>query len=188
MWHTPECGLVHAAISGFDYNQHEETKQVHRYKCKDCTQEWSQKTTGGRFLVIYDGKIVVQVILNEPTQAILHAHLRDRQRFVRKPEPSEELRDTIPVIPKGKASVRIRATCPILSAQIWESVLGDHEGGIQMEARESLAKEAVEENKGADKGDLHLDTRAAAMAAVQNSSDTSIHSSGVFTNVEIEDL
>ena len=57
-----------------------------------------------------------------------------------------------------------------------------------MEALEALAKAAVEENKGADKRDLYLDTGAAAMAAVQNGSDTTIRSTGVFTNVEREVL
>ena len=104
--------------------------------------------------MIYDGKTVIQIILNEPTQVLLHAHLRDRRKFFRKFEPRAELRDTIPVIPKSKASVRIRATCPILSAQIWESVLGEQEGGIHMEALESLAKAAVEVNKDADKRDV----------------------------------
>ena len=90
------------------------------------------------------------------------------------------------MIPKRDASVRIRATCPILSAQIWESVLGEQEGGSHMEALEALAHAAVEENRGADKRDLYLDTGAAARAHPRCA--TSIRATDVFTNVEREDL
>ena len=178
--------MVHAAVSGFDYSVHKGTGQVHRYKCKACTQKWSQSKPGGRFLVIYDGMTVIQIILNEPRQALLHQHLKDRQKFFRKFEPRAELRDTIPVIPKRNASVRIRATCPILSSQIWESVLGEQEGGSHMDALEALAHAAVEENRGADRRGVYLDTGAAARA--YPNSATAIRATGVFTNVEREDL
>ena len=92
------------------------------------------------------------------------------------------------MIPKRNASVRIRATCPILSAQIWAIVLGEQNGGMHMEALEALAHAAVEENRGADRSGMWLDTGAAASAARQNGLDPTMQATGVFTIVEREDL
>ena len=190
LWHHLECGLVHAAVSGFDYNEHKKTKKVHRYKCRGCTQLWSQSKPGGRFLVIYDGTTVIQLILNEPPQKLLHTHLLARTRYFKKFEPRAELRDTIPILPKRNASVRIKATDPALSDQIWQTVLGDQDGCDAVVAIEALAKAAFEENKGSDKDAVFLDTANAARCAKQNGGSIKIAagSAGDFIMVNTEDL
>ena len=178
-WSTLPCrGLTTACTKGLDKSTVTSAKLARR--------SGPSQNRGGRFLVIYDGMTVIQIILNEPGQAILHQHLKARQKYFKKFEPRAELRDTIPVIPKRNASVRIRATCPILSRQIWESVLGEQEGGSHMDALEALAHAAVEENRGADRRGLYLDTGAAARA--HPNSATAIRATGAFTNVEREDL
>jgi hypothetical protein len=38
LWRQMECGLVHAAVTGYDYSHHPGTRQSHRYKCKCCVR------------------------------------------------------------------------------------------------------------------------------------------------------
>ncbi len=120
--------MVHAAVSGFDYSNHEGTGSAHRYKCKACRGKWEVSKPGSRFLVIFDGNTVIQIILNEPSHALLNKHLKERVKYFKKFEPRGECRDTIPMMPRKNASVRISATCPKMNAQIWEAVLGVQEG------------------------------------------------------------
>jgi hypothetical protein len=97
--------------------------------------------------VIYDGETVIQIILNEPPQLLHNDFIKERIKYLKKFEPREGFRDTIPIIPQLKASVRIRATDGGLSDQIWTTVLGDQENGDHMEALEALAKAAMDENR-----------------------------------------
>jgi hypothetical protein len=179
-WDHLECGLVHSAVSGYDYSHHA-TGKSNRYKCKACTETWKQSDPGGRFLVIYDGQTVIQIILNEPPQLLHNAFIKDRVKYLRKFEPREEFRDTIPIIPKLKASVRIRATDDGLSNQIWTTVLGDQEDGDHMEALEALAKTALEENR-----ELHEEKNlidAGHAARVMANKNPLTHQDCVYTSV-----
>ena len=187
VWHQYECGLVHAAVSGFDYTNHKGTGSVHRYKCKACTGKWTGKKPGGRFLVIYDGTTVIQIILNEPSQSLLNNHLKERVRYFRKFEPRAVYRDTIPVIPKKNASVRIRATDPDMNALIWQTVLGEQDGSPIMDELQALAQAAVEENRDSVKGGVMIDTGVATYAA-RSQPPMKILSMGEFKTLDKENL
>jgi hypothetical protein len=141
-----ECGMVHAAVSGYDYSQLFTGTQLITYKCAACRGRWSSNAPGSRFLVIYDGESVIQVILNDPPDNLLEDHLTNKLKHLRKQVRSIDPRDTIPVIPMRKTSVRIRATDSYLSDQIWKAVLANHDGGPHVGALEAFAQTVLPEH------------------------------------------
>jgi hypothetical protein len=130
---------------------------------------------------------VIQIILNEPSQSLLHSHLKERVKYFRKFEPRAVYRDTIPVIPKKNASVRIRATGEDMNALIWQTVLGEQDGSPIMDDLQALAQAAVDENRDTVKGGVMIDTGVATYAA-RGKPPMEILSMGQFETFDKENL
>jgi hypothetical protein len=182
-WLKLECGLVHAAVTGFEYSCHSGSGAKHRYKCKSCAMKWLLAKPGSRFLVIYDGETVIQIILNEPPPPLLESHLIDRAKYYKKFEPRAGLRDAIPIIPQREASVRIRATDEDLSNQIWQSVLGSQDCFEATEVIDRVTKAAMKDVNQPTHA-ICLDTGAAMRHNPDACTEAGVEGSGDFVMLE----
>ena len=125
-WFSAVCGLVMSAVSSWEIR----TKQwgEHNkggYCCRHCRGMWKAGRPGSRMLDICDGQSRVQLILNEPDEALWNRWARDRMELCKRLEPNEAPRDEAP--PSDVPSSHRIQLSALVSDAVWQVVLGNHE-------------------------------------------------------------
>lgn len=98
-----ECGLVLRAASGWHYQVKEKgVAAKNKWVCKYCKGTWASRRGGTRLLMIYDGKVVLQVVVDEPPEAEHNAWVVSRMELMKRLEPNAPVRDAAPTFPKAE--------------------------------------------------------------------------------------
>ena len=114
-----ECGLVLSALSQWTHTVHTGGKRKHRWTCKHCVTQWGACKKGGWFVVIYDGIVVLQLIMDGPPIKEWNQWMRERIEFYKRIEPNDTVRDEIPMVPDAPISHRIRVS-GVVSDAVWK--------------------------------------------------------------------
>ena len=100
-----ECGLVLRAASGWHYQVKEKgVAAKNKWICKYCKGTWAARRGGTRLLMIYDGKVVLQVVVDEPPEAEHNAWVVSRMELMKRLEPNAPVRDAAPTFPKAESA------------------------------------------------------------------------------------
>jgi hypothetical protein len=111
------------------------------WACAYCTQNWSRKRDGSRFVVIYDGEVALQLILDEPPEALWNAWIKERCEFYKRLEPRDDMRDVAPMLPQAPSSNRIKLMGPASDA-VWKVLYSNPEVEALLEV-DRLARTAL---------------------------------------------
>ena len=92
-------------------------------------------------MVIYDGEVALQLILNEPPEPLWNKWIHERCEFYKRLEPRDEMRDVLPMLPDTPAQNRIKMSGPASDA-IWKVIYSNPEVDALLEV-DKLAKAAL---------------------------------------------
>ena len=121
-WRFGECGLILSATSQWDHWQRSgKNSSKNAWGCSYCRGHWASKRGGGRFVQLYAQGLVIQLILDNPPQALWNKWCRERCEYYKRMEPVDTVRDVPPMKPSGARHV-FRAEGP-LSDTIWQTLL-----------------------------------------------------------------
>ena len=140
-WGKVECGLLLPAVTGWDYSRHASGAK-NRYKCKFCTMLW--KGEQGHLLEIYDGVVLISLILDSPPQREYDAWAKERVKLYRKFEPTGALLDAVPKKIEGVTPKRIRLRNEA-SNHIWRVILSGGSNALSAGLMDSVKQEAMKE-------------------------------------------
>ena len=113
-----ECGLVLRACSQWTHTVHTGGKRKHRWTCKHCLTQWGASKEGGWYVVIYDGAVALQLIVDGPPTKEWNVWMKDRIEFYKRIEPNDTVRDEIPMTPVAPVNHRIRVKGQVSDA-VW---------------------------------------------------------------------
>ena len=135
-----ECGLVLRACSQWTHTVHTGGKKKHRWTCKQCLMQWGAGKEGGWFVVIYDGTVVLQLIMDGPPIKEWNVWMKERIEFYKRIEPNDTVRNEIPMVPDAPISHRIRVKGQVSEA-VWRVLYTNPDPQAMMQL-DFLAQEA----------------------------------------------
>ena len=137
------CGLVLSAQSQWNFSRMGRGNKhgVQNCQCRYCDERWIGKKGASRFVVIYDGVHVLQLILDEPPTGPWNLWVKERIEYYMRMEPNDAPRDTPATIPSTATTKRLAFAGP-LSDKIWE-ILYSNPDMSAMEQLDVLAQKAI---------------------------------------------
>ena len=137
-----DCGLVLRAASGWHYQVKEKgVASKNKWVCKYCKGTWASKRGGSRLLMIYDGKVVLQVVLDEPPLTEHNAWVVSRMEYMKRLEPNAPVRDAAPTFPKAESSTgHKRIVLTSAASDLFWKTLYNSTGVNEMRMLEQLAE------------------------------------------------
>ena len=136
-----ECGLLLPAVTGWDYSRHSSGAR-NRWKCKFCTMLWQAEQ--GHFLEIYDGVVLISLIMDGPPQKEYAAWAKERVKLYRKFDPTAALLDAMPKKIEGVTPKRIRLRGEA-SNHLWRVILSGGSNILSAGLMDSVKQEAMQE-------------------------------------------
>ena len=94
-------------------------------------------------MVIYDGEVALQLILDEPPEALW---IHERCEFYKRLEQRDEMRDVLPMLPDTPAQNRIRLSGPASDA-IWKVIYSNPEVDALLERLAAKGPQALRATK-----------------------------------------
>jgi hypothetical protein len=143
VWMKADCGMILSARSQWRMTIRSKNNKngTYGWACAYCTQNWSRKRDGSRFVVIYDGEVALQLILDEPPEALWNAWIKERCEFYKRLEPRDDMRDVAPMLPQAPSSNRIKLMGPASDA-VWKVLYSNPEVEALLEV-DRLARTAL---------------------------------------------
>ena len=77
-------------------------------------------------MVVYDGKVALQIILDEPPESLWNPWIMERCEFYKRLEPRDDIRDMVPMLPQAPSSHRIKLAGPASDA-VWKVLYSNPE-------------------------------------------------------------
>jgi hypothetical protein len=143
VWKQAECGMILSAKSQWrmTIRSKNNANGVYGWACSYCAQNWSRKRNGSRFVVIYDGEVALQLILDEPPSSLWSEWIKERCEFYKRLEPRDDTRDIIPVLPQTATVNRIKLQ-GLASDAVWKVLYSNPEVSALAEV-DKLAQTAI---------------------------------------------
>ena len=143
VWKQAECGMILSAKSQWRMTIRSKNNQngVYGWACSYCAQNWLRKRNGSRFVVIYDGDVALQLILDEPPSSLWNGWIKERCEFYKRLEPRDDTRDIIPMLPQTATVNRIKVVGPASDA-VWKVLYSNPEVSALAEV-DKLAQTAL---------------------------------------------
>ena len=132
-WAKTECGLVLSSVTPWEITNKEKGVTTGGYMCKHCQGFWKQGKGATRLVQIigrHKGrKISLQLIMDEPPEALYNQWIKDRIEYYKRVEPVAAPRDE--QLDLGPPVARIRLSHsndrgPV-GQLIWQSILSNRE-------------------------------------------------------------
>ncbi len=98
----------------------------------------------GHLLEIYDGVVLISLILDSPPQKEYSAWAKERIKLYRKFEPTGALLDAVPKKVEGVTPKRIRLKSAA-SDQVWKVILSGGSNAVSAGLMDSIKQEAKQE-------------------------------------------
>ena len=123
-WFRCECGLVMSAVSSWELVVKQHGITTGGYMCRHCQGKWKAGRGGTRMVQIGNGKEKIQLILDEPPEAMYNKWCNDRIEFYKRIEPNAPLRDVKPEATAALCRLRFRG---LASDAVWSVILSNPE-------------------------------------------------------------
>ena len=127
-WAGPfECNSVLAARSGWVHSQRSKNSKGARnvWQCNRCAGDWMKGRHGTRMVQVIAKDWMLQLILDEPPEALELSWRNDRVKYYQRLEPTEAPRDTQPYIPPKSKNAKALRLEDEASDRMWTLLLSD---------------------------------------------------------------